>query len=68
MNTLFNSLKEDNERLAQEISQLAKDNQFLKEHVETQKTVVHQQSGIIKGLQSVLENTLKQGNDPSITA
>ena len=34
---------------------------MLKEHTENQKLVVSQQSGIIKGLQQVLESTLNQG-------
>ena len=56
MNSLFSGLKEDNERLAHEISTLSKDNQVLKDYVENQKMVMREQSGIIKGLQSVLEN------------
>lgn len=40
MNNLFNGLKEDNGRLAQEIKNLTKDNQVLKSHVENQKMVV----------------------------
>ena len=60
MNKLFAGLKEDNERLAQEIKGMTKENQSLKEHVDNQKMVVQQQSGIIKGLQSVLENTLNK--------
>ena len=34
MNTLFSGLKDDNERLAQEIATLTKDNELLKQHVE----------------------------------
>ena len=64
MNSLFQGLREDNERLASEIQTITKDNQLLKEHVENQKLVVAQQSGIIKGLQSILENTITERTNP----
>jgi len=34
MNALFAGLKEDNERLAQEIQTITRDNELLKSHVE----------------------------------
>ena len=60
MNALFQGLKEDNERLAHEITTLTKDNQILKDYVENQKMILREQSGIIKGLQSVLETQINK--------
>ena len=60
MNGMLGELRDDNERLQREIKSLNKEDKNSKELIEQQKQIIQQQNGMIKGLQSVIDKTVKR--------
>lgn len=56
MQNLFNGLKEDNERLAEEVKRLQEENYQLNNYLGVSKETIQNQNAIINGLQSVIES------------
>ena len=66
INQLFQGLKEDNKRLATETQNLSQAVKEKRETIKNQKEIIQQQGNIIVGLQSLIENNLKQQSNQKL--